>query len=615
MPVPIAVRRLARSLLQMSLAAPSSAAAWWMVTGSLSGGLAASALANWLAVAIPVRALIYLPFGLYGELWRYTGPRELAAIAAAVSAGSALLAVLVAAGAHVPALTAAFFVADSLVLAVLLVAVRVPSRWRREHEPRARARRVLVYGAGDAAAMILRDMRSRADSPYEPVGIIDDDAAKHGLRLHGVKVLGGRSCLGDAVRQLVPAEVLIAMPSADRSTLRAIVGALQPSDVAIKTLPALHELPECRVEMAQIRPLAMEDLLTRPIVGLDHTAVDALVRGRRVLVTGAGGSIGSELCRQLLRWSPEALIPVERHENALFWLTHELSSALPGATRLVPSLLDVTSEEGLERLFAATRPHIVFHAAAHKHVPLLEAQVREAVHNNVTGTLRVARAAERHAVERFVLISTDKAVAPVSVMGATKRLGELAVQTLMRNSRTRFCAVRFGNVLGSNGSVTLVFFRQIRAGGPVTVTHPDMRRYFMLISEAVQLVAHAATLAGRGTVYGLEMGEPIRILDLAQQMIRLAGCRPGVDVPIEFTGLRPGERLTESLVDETEHVQPSATQGLFQVVPEILPDAARLARHLTRLEQAVASGAPLTLDDLLEEIPRALPAARRQAVG
>lgn len=615
MPIPIVVRRIARNVLQVALGAVSAGIAWWAVSGAWPGGPSMPLLVSTVAVALPLRAMVHWPFGVYGDVWRYTGLREFAAISASVAVGSMLLALTTVASGFAPFLSSAFFLIDALVLTFLLLAVRLPSRLRLERAPSEPARKVIVFGAGDAGAMIVRDMLSRHDSPYVPVAILDDDPAKQGLRIHGVPVVGGRAALDATMRRWQPAEVLVAIPSASLATLRALVTELQPYDVAIKTLPSIRELPECRVELAHIRPLAMEDLLTRPVVGLDHTPVEALIRGRRILVTGAGGSIGSELCRQLLRWEPESLVLVERHENALFWLTGELGPRATPATRLVPALVDVTDEAGLDRLFARTRPHVVFHAAAHKHVPMLEDQVAEAVRNNVFGTLRTARAAERHGVERFVLISTDKAVNPVSVMGATKRLCELAVQTLMKQSRTRFCAVRFGNVLGSNGSVTLVFLRQIKAGGPVTVTHPDMRRYFMLISEAVELVAQAATLADRGTVYVLEMGEPIRILDLARQLIRLAGYRPDVDIPIRFTGFRPGERLDESLVDETEHVTPSATTGLFTVQAAVLPDVARVTAHLARLEQAVVSGREvLTLDVLLDILPRLPYADHQQAV-
>jgi FlaA1/EpsC-like NDP-sugar epimerase len=452
--------------------------------------------------------------------------------------------------------------------------------------------------------MILRDMLYRPDSQYEPVGILDDDPSKHGLRIHGVKVIGGRDRLVQAMARLAPEEILIAMPSAGLATLRSIVASLHAYELPIKTLPGIHELPECRVELAQIRPLAMEDLLARPVVGLDATRVRELVRGRRILVTGAGGSIGSELCRQILEWRPETLVLLERHENALFWLTGELHARGAGEAALVPALVDVTDEDGVDRVFRQWKPQLVFHAAAHKHVPLLEDQVSEAVRNNVFGTLTVARAAERHDVDRFVLISTDKAVDPVSVMGATKRLCELVVQGVMRTSRTRFCAVRFGNVLGSNGSVTQVFLRQIKAGGPVTVTHPEMRRYFMLISEAVQLVAHAATFAERGTVYVLDMGEPVRIVDLARQLIRLAGYRPDVDVSIEHTGFRPGERLDESLFDADETAVPF-DRGLFRVQPARVPDPLAVAAAIADLRTALATpGTVLTLASLTRAIAR-----------
>jgi FlaA1/EpsC-like NDP-sugar epimerase len=407
---------------------------------------------------------------------------------------------------------------------------------------------------------------------------------------------------------LAPDEVLVAMPSASLATLRQIVSALQPYKVPIKTLPSLRELPECHVEIAQIRALSMDDLLTRPAVGLDAGPVRRLIEGRRVLVTGAGGSIGSELCRQILAWAPESLVLLERHENALFWLTNELA-ALGRPARLVPALVDITDEAAIERLLASERPHIVFHAAAHKHVPMLENQVREAVRNNVFGTFTLARAAERHGVERFVLISTDKAVHPSNVMGATKRACELIVQVLMRESATRCCAVRFGNVLGSNGSVTQVFLRQIKAGGPVTVTHPDMKRYFMLISEAVELVQQAAAMAEPGTVYVLDMGEPVSIVDLARQIIRLAGYRPDADIPITFTGLRPGERLDERLVADDERVGNGGTKGILTITAAALPEPEAFGRSLGQLEAALRSGSDRTVAEALGRLASAtLPA-------
>ena len=616
MPIPVIAQRLARAALQVALAAVSSFGAWWLAAGQFPDEHAVGQWVWLLAFLLPLRALAYWPFGLYGGLWRYASVRELAAIVGAVATGSMAIALLGRGIDPFAAAPAGFVVADGLLLVFLLGGVRVVRRIPADRHGHAARRRVLVFGAGDAGAMILRDMLYRRESPYGPVGVIDDDPAKRGLRLHGVTVLGGRESIDDAMRRLAPDEVLIAIPSANLATLRAIVTALQPYEVPIKTLPSIHELPECHVELAHIRPLALEDLLTRPVVGLDHTAVHELMRGRRVLVTGAGGSIGSELCRQVLRWEPETLVLLERHENALFWLTNELQPRVPRATRIVRVLADVTNERQIDQVLSDTRPHIVFHAAAHKHVPMLEDQVAEAVRNNVFGTLALAQAAERHHVERFVLISTDKAVAPVSVMGATKRLCEVIVQALMRNSPMRCCAVRFGNVLGSNGSVTQVFLRQIRAGGPVTVTDPEMRRYFMLISEAVELVTQAATLAEPGTVYLLDMGDPIRIVDLARQLIRLAGYRPDIDIPIEFTGVRAGERLEETLYAADELAVTCQTLGLLRVVSRELPEAADVRRELTRLRRAIDTRtAHLDLELLIDALSfgRAEPATRAQA--
>jgi FlaA1/EpsC-like NDP-sugar epimerase len=611
MPVPALLDRASRVAIQAALIAASSWLAWWIADGRPPAG---ASIDGWIAVLpllVAVRTLALVPFGLHAGVWRYTGARELAAIGAAAGTGSAVLAAIAMtplAAADVPP---RFLVIDSLVVTLLLGAVRLASRLPAGRPRTQGRRRVLVYGAGDAGEMILRDMRRRSDSPYEAVGIVDDDPAKLGLRIHGVRVVGGRDRLPAAMAALAPDEVLLAMPSAGLATLRAIVDALQPYRVPIKTLPSLRELPVCHVEIAQIRELALEDLLPRPVVGLAEGPVRALVEGRRVLVTGAGGSIGSELCRQILRWRPASLVLLERHENALFWLARELQARAPGAP-LVPVLADVTDAARIARLFAAERPEIVFHAAAHKHVPMLEAHPCEAVRNNVFGTLTIARAAERCGTDRFVLISTDKAVSPASVMGASKRMAELIVQVLMRESPTRCTAVRFGNVLGSSGSVVQVWLRQIKAGGPVTVTDPAMRRYFMLIAEAVELVQQAAALAEPGSVYALEMGEPMAVVDLARRLIRLAGYRPDIDVPIVFTGVRPGERLEERLVGPDESVGEAPARGLMVVRPHDLPPRDLLEARLGVLERLVRTGHDGAMRDALMQM--AAPAGVNSAI-
>ncbi len=363
-----------------------------------------------------------------------------------------------------------------------------------------------------------------------------------------------------------PDEILIAIPSESPAAIRKIAQSLQPYKIPISTLPSLRDLVQGTVTVSHIRPLAIEDLLARAPVGLDYAPVRALVEGRRVLVTGAGGSIGSELCRQIAELGPESLALVERYENSLHAIHVELADrGLDGSVR--PFLADVTDRVRIRAVLEEFAPQIVFHAAAHKHVPMVEMNPSEGLKNNVLGTRTLAEEASRALVERFVYISTDKAVNPTSVMGATKRAGEFCIQAMARSSPTSFCAVRFGNVLGSNGSVVPRFIEQIRDGGPVTVTHPDMKRFFMLIPEAVQLVLHAAAQADRGVVYVLEMGEQINVAEMARNLIRLSGYLPDEDIQITFTGLRPGEKLYEELIGVDETAEPSGIEGIHRVRP------------------------------------------------
>src|SRR5437773_6637581 len=375
-------------------------------------------------------------------------------------------------------------------------------------------KRVLIFGAGDAGEMIVRDMQ-RQSCGYEPVGFLDDSPAKFRQRIHGVPVLGNRHDLARVIGAKQPHEVLVAMPSADPSIVRSIVELLRPFRVPITTLPSIGDIIGGRVAVNQIRDLTVEDLLARAPVNLNIEPVRQLITGRAVLVTGAGGSIGAELSRQIAALQPSSLVLYERSENALYCVSNSLTDRF-GSTWVHPVIGDVTDARRLDQVFKRHRPDIVFHAAAHKHVPLMEHNPCEAVKNNIVGTDLITTAADSWGVERFILISTDKAVNPSSVMGATKRVCELIVQRIAPRSATRFATVRFGNVLGSNGSVLPRFLEQIRAGGPVTVTHPDIRRYFMLVSEAVQLVLHAAALGEPGVVYVLDMGEQIKLVELAR---------------------------------------------------------------------------------------------------
>ncbi|BAS28083.1 polysaccharide biosynthesis protein [Limnochorda pilosa] len=400
--------------------------------------------------------------------------------------------------------------------------------------------------------MTLREIRQATN--WTVVGFVDDDPEKHRQRVLGLPVLGGREEIPELVRQHRVTQVLIAMPSAPRSIIRGTLDQARRSGCTVRTVPALYELMDGQITVNQIREVRIEDLLRRDPVPSDVKAVRSYLEGKVVLVTGAGGSIGSELCRQVARCAPGRLILLGHGENSIFEILEELRTAHPQLV-LVTAIADMRDERKVEAIFAAHRPAVFFHAAAHKHVPLMEAHPDEAATNNVFGTLNLCLAADRFGTERFVMVSTDKAVNPTNAMGASKRVAEMVVQTMDRRSRTRFVAVRFGNVLGSRGSVIPTFKRQIAAGGPVTVTHPEMRRYFMTIPEAVQLILEAGHLAQGGEIYLLEMGEPVRIVDLARDMIRLSGFEPDVDIPIVFTDARPGERLFEELRTDGENVE------------------------------------------------------------
>lgn len=521
----------------------------------------AAQLIPWL---IAIRVVTFWPFRLFEGLWKYTSLWDLRNIVVAVTvstAGFAFVAQVVNDGPRYPI---SIFIIDSVLLICLMSAVRLTRRVYREVLRPISGRRVLIYGAGDAGELIVRDMRQNAKFDATPIGFVDDDQRKVGQRIHGVPVLGGRHQLPEILKAHAPEELLIALPSASRETLRAIVRAVEPYKIRITTLPRLHDLIGARIEVGQIRQLKVEDLLARDPVGLDYAPVRQFLEGKRVVVTGAGGSIGSELCRQIAAARPASLVLLDRYENSLFQIHNELARNF-AQVKLHPVIADITDVQRVQQVFDDARPHVVFHAAAHKHVPLMEDNPCEAVKNNVRGTRIVTEAALRCGAERFVLISTDKAVNPTSVMGATKRVAELIVERLSGSQTTRFASVRFGNVLGSNGSVVPTFLAQIETGGPVTVTHPEMRRFFMLIPEAVQLVLHAAALDDPAALYVLEMGEQVKVVDMARDLIRLSGYVPDKDIQVQFTGMRPGEKLFEELVGFDEVAKPSSMPKVMQV--------------------------------------------------
>jgi FlaA1/EpsC-like NDP-sugar epimerase len=551
----------------------------------------------WLLV---IRGFIFLPCGLYEGMWRYTGIWDLRniIIGAVLSTG-----VFVAAtrwGFGLDSYPRSVFIVDTLILIMLVGGLRLSRRVYRQSR-RDAGRRILVYGAGDVGELLVRGMLQNRSHGYKPVGFVDDDAAKKGHRIHGVRVLGGRADLPRIFDRVAPHAVLLAMPAITPARMREVVAALEPFKVPIKTLPSYSESAG-HIDLTQIRSLSVEDLLERAPIGLKGD-IGHLITGQRVMVTGAGGSIGSELCRQIAALKPAALIMYERYENNLYAIANELPAEVMAGV-VHPVVGDVTDERLVNTVISEYRPDLVFHAAAHKHVPLMERNPCEAVKNNVLGTRITATAAAAHGVRRFILISTDKAVNPSSVMGATKRVAELVLQALKAPDGCVFSAVRFGNVLGSNGSVLPHFLRQIQSGGPVTVTHPEVRRYFMLIPEAVQLVLHAAALGTGGDLFVLEMGEQIKVVDMARNVIRLAGFVPDQEVAITFIGLRPGEKLYEELVGHDETEEWSGVPQIRRVRSRSRADRDRLLAGVAELEaRAIGGDAKAVIEQLREMLP------------
>ncbi len=520
------------------------------------------------AIVVAVQGLILWWTSLYKGLWRFASLPDLWNIVRGGLVGAVAIAVALFLYNRLATVPRGVLVAYPVLLVVLLGAPRLLYRyWKDSRFDLMRsqpAQRVLVLGAGRAGEALLRDLAR--ENRYRPVGLLDDNAALRGAKVHGVPVLGIVDKLPELAEETAAEMLLIAMPSATNAQMRRVVELCEATGVPFRTMPRLQDVVSGRMGFSDLKEVAIEDLLGREPVQLDWTAIRTGLAGQRVLVTGGGGSIGAELCRQIARLGADSLTILELSEFNLYRIEQELRREFPDM--LIDAVLGDCGDIAVcERVFTRSRPQVVFHAAAYKHVPLLQTQLREGFRNNVLGTKVVAEAADRHDVGCFVLISTDKAVNPTSVMGACKRVAEIFCQNFAAKSQTRFITVRFGNVLDSAGSVVPLFREQIRAGGPVTVTHPEITRYFMTIPEACQLILQAAVLGEGGEIFVLDMGEPIKIQYLAEQMIRLANKVPGRDVAIVYSGLRPGEKLFEELFHAQENYQVTKHAKIFLAQP------------------------------------------------
>lgn len=589
-----------------------------------------------LPPAFAVRLLMTLPYvvgfqymvlhlvGIPRFAWRYFGLRESLRVFTAIAIAFGVLfgclplvdeirnAVPIAAKVRIPL---GVIVIDACLAFLGITGARIARRLFVERRNRAArpvnkgtAVRTLIVGAGRGGVLVAKELEACPDLGILPVGFIDDDRRKRGSIVHGLQVLGTTSEIADVCAATGAKQALIAISNAPGEVIRGIAQACQAAGISVKIIPGMSEVVAGKLQLSNIRNVAIEDLLRRAPVELDDTELAQLISGRAVLVTGAGGSIGSELCRQICRFSPGKLVLVERSENNLFHVHGELQQAYP-ELEFVPCIADAGDRYRMKRIFGEHRPSLVLHAAAHKHVPMMEWNPGEAVKNNVQGTRVIADLADEHGVERFVLISTDKAVNPTSVMGATKRMAEMYLQLRAVTSSTKFMTVRFGNVLGSAGSVVPTFKAQIAKGGPVTVTHPEMRRYFMTIPEACQLVLQAGALGDGGEIFILDMGEPVRIVDLAHDLIRLSGLTPNRDIHVIFTGMRPGEKLFEELSTAQENAAKTKHPKIFVGRHEEVPHddyEARLARLVAMcdlsspddIRRALASIVPTYTPDL-----------------
>jgi FlaA1/EpsC-like NDP-sugar epimerase len=564
-------------------------------------------------IFIPVCVLGFWFMGLYNRTLRFTSIPDMVAVFTAVTGSSMLKLASIFFLDSFPSVSSVFII-DWMISLILIGSLRIAPRillnmfemktirtWffsRSQGLPK----RVLIVGAGQGGESVLREIKRNLNLPINVVGMVDDDEKKHGQIIHGSPVLGGCSEIDKFVVKFNVDEIIIAIPSASGNELRRIVKLCQDSRVRFKTLPGLQDLIGGKLVGLQLRDIAIEDLLRRPPAEINLAEIAAYITDKIVLVTGAGGSIGSEICRQILPFQPSVLLLLGHGENSIYSSQQKLmGSPELGNTVLIPLIADIQDKNKIGQVFNAHNPEIVFHAAAHKHVPMMEINPEEAIKNNVIGTKNLVEAAHNSKVERFVMISTDKAVNPTSIMGATKRVAEKVLKSFAKKSSTRFVAVRFGNVLGSRGSVIPLFKNQIENGGPITITHPKMIRYFMTIPEASKLVVQAGAYGKGGEVFILDMGDPVRILDLAEDLVRLSGLEVGKDIEIKFTGIRPGEKLFEELLTASEGITATRNRKIFIARPEEVDDEI-LMDQVASLEEAARMGKSHKIIKALQKI-------------
>ncbi len=566
-------------------------------------------------LAVAIKPIVYHMVGLYRRLWVFASMAELKLVVVGVSLASILVGIGVAAVTTLQValgdfsgfprsvilidLLLSLFMVGGLRFAVRLVYESRPAA-RQGRSQRAR-RRVLIVGAGSAGDLVVRELQKNPQLGLEPICFLDDDPAKIRHQVHGVPVDGALADLPTVILNRQINEVIIAIPSAPGSTVRKVTDACRAAGVSFRTMPGIYELLGGNVNVSRLREVDITDLLRREPTQVDTALVGLALSGRAVLVTGAGGSIGRELCRQIARWGPAKLILLGHGENSIFETMKEMEANFP-TLPIFPVIADVRDSNRLYSIFERHRPEVVFHAAAHKHVPLMEVNVEEAVTNNVLGTRNIVDMGVSFNVQRLVMISSDKAVKPTSVMGATKRVAEMLVIDAARRSGLAFSVVRFGNVLGSRGSIVPFFKQQIASGGPLTVTHPDMQRYFMTIPEAVYLVLQASSMGKGGEVFVLNMGMPVRILDLAEDLVRLSGLEPYVDIDIVFTGIRPGEKLSEELWDESSDCQPTNHPDVLRLAGEEKLNRQALVEAVGELIYLAREGDSATILQYLDQL-------------